>query len=272
MRKYLDAYGSLIIDQFYGIDKDLQVPFVRPRECFVVPSESGKFETKYIRVNMSMDIETTTVEGHSAPYIISISLQRPDEDTFYIIHCKNWKQTQEFLDQCADYYGVGAKHWSKEKKCYVQYDKWHKSRRVLLCLIHNASFEYAFMRQELKFGRGEYDFFSKNSRKMMKATLENGIEFRDTLALTNTKLEIVAKNFCKHKKIKDLDYTVQRNTKTLSKMDDKEFRYINDDVIILNEFENVLFDRFCLPGKKVPLTNTARLLLKVTLADRKSVV
>lgn len=264
MRKYVDAYGSLIIDQFYGIDKDLQVPFVRPRECFVVPSESGKFETKYIRVNMSMDIETTTVDGHSAPYIISISLQRPDEDKFYIIHCKNWKQTQEFFDQCADYYGVGAKHWSKEKKCYVPYDKWHKSRRLLLCLIHNASFEYAFMRQELKFGRGEYDFFSKNSRKMMKATLENGIEFRDTLALTNTKLEIVANNFCKHKKIKDLDYTVQRNTKTLSKMNDKEFRYINDDVIILNEFENVLFDRFCLPGKKVPLTNTARLLLKVT--------
>lgn len=262
MRRYKDDYGSLIIDQFWGIDKDLQVPFVRPRECFVVPSESGKFETKYIRVNCSMDIETTTVDGHSAPYIISISLQRPDEDTFYIIHTRNWDDTQQLFDMLSEYYGVGSKHWSKDEKKYICYDKWHKARRVLLCLIHNASYEFAFCRQELKFGRGEYDFFSKDSRKMMKATLENGIEFRDTLALTNSKLEVVAHNFCRHQKIKDLDYSIPRNTKT--PLPHNDMRYINDDVIILNEFENVLFDRFCIPGKKVPLTNTARLLLKVT--------
>lgn len=262
MRRYKDDYGSLIIDQFWGIDKDLQVPFVRPRECFVVPSESGKFETKYIRVNCSMDIETTTVDGHSAPYIISISLQRPDEDTFYIIHTRNWDDTQQLFDMLSEYYGVGSKHWSKDEKKYICYDKWHKARRVLLCLIHNASYEFAFCRQELKFGRGEYDFFSKDSRKMMKATLENGIEFRDSLALTNSKLEVVARNFCKHQKIKDLDYSIPRNTKT--PLPHNDMRYINDDVIILNEFENVLFDRFCIPGKKVPLTNTARLLLKVT--------
>lgn len=262
MRRYKDDYGSLIIDQFWGIDKDLQVPFVRPRECFVVPSESGKFETKYIRVNCSMDIETTTVDGHSAPYIISISLQRPDEDTFYIIHTRNWNDTQQLFDMLSEYYGVGSKHWSKDEKKYICYDKWHKARRVLLCLIHNASYEFAFCRQELKFGHGEYDFFSKDSRKMMKATLENGIEFRDSLALTNSKLEVVARNFCKHQKIKDLDYSIPRNTKT--PLPSQDMRYINDDVIILNEFENVLFDRFCIPGKKVPLTNTARLLLKVT--------
>lgn len=263
MKKYVDAYGSIIIDQYYGIDENFKVPFVRPRECFVVPSESGKFETKYIRVNLSMDIETTTVEGQSAPYVISMSLQRPDEDKFYIIHCRNWIETQDILDQLAEFYGVGSKRWSKEEKKYVFYDKWHKSRRVLLCLIHNASFEFAFMRQELKFGTGEYDFFSKDSRKMMKATLENGIEFRDTLALTNSNLETLSKNYCKHKKIKDLDYSIPRNTLSLPYMPDNDMRYINDDVIILNEFENVLFDRFCMPGKKVPLTNTARLLLKV---------
>ena len=262
MERYIDEYGSLIIDQYYGVDKNLIVPFVRPRDCFVVPSETGKFETKYIRVNMSLDIETTTVDGHSAPYIISVSLQHPHENKFYIIHCRNWMQLQKILDSISEYYGVGSKHWSREEKKYVEYDKWHKARRVLLCLIHNASYEYAFMRQELKFGRGEYDFFSKDSRKMMKANLENGIEFRDTLALTNSKLEVVARNFCRHQKIKDLDYTVPRHTST--PIDKQEKRYINDDVIILNEFEDVLFDRFCIPGKKVPLTNTARLLLKVT--------
>lgn len=261
MKKYIDAYGSVIVEQFFG--NDLQVPFVRPREVFIVPSESGKFETKYIRLNLSLDIETTTVDGKSAPYIMSVSLNRPDEDIFYIIHCKTWGEVQSLFDQIAEYYGVGAKRWNKEEKKYTFYEKWHKSRRVLLCFIHNASFEFAFMRQELEFGTGEYDFFSKDSRKMMKATLANGIEFRDSLALTNSNLETVAKNYCKHKKIKDLDYSIPRNTLTLPFMPENDMRYINDDVIILNEFENVLFDRFCIPGKKIPLTNTARLLLKV---------
>ena len=248
MEKYIDEYGSMIIDQYFGVDKQLLVPFVRPRDCFVVPSESGKFETKYIRVNMSLDIETTTVEGHSAPYIISVSLQHPHENKFYIIHCRNWMQLQKLLNNISEYYGVGSKHWSREEKKYVEYDKWHKARRVLLCMIHNASYEYAFMRQELKFGRGEYDFFSKDSRKMMKASLENGIEFRDTLALTNSKLEVVARNFCRHQKIKDLDYTVPRHTST--PIDTQEKRYINDDVIILNEFEDVLLTAFVCRGKK----------------------
>lgn len=261
MREYIDEYGSTIIDQFFEPGKNIRVPFVKPREVFVVSSESGKFETKYIRLNMSLDIETTTVDGYSAPYIMSLSLQRPHEDKFYTIHCRNWKQMQILLDQIAEYYGVGAKRWSKNTKKYETYEKWHKSRRVLLCFIHNASYEYAFCRQELNFGRGEYDFFSKDSRKMMKATLANGIEFRDSLALTNCKLETVANNYCKHKKIKDLDYHVKRNTKTPLPSD--SMRYINDDVIILNEFEDVIFDRFCIPGKKIPLTNTARLLLKV---------
>ena len=50
MEKYIDEYGSLIIDQYFGVDKQLLVPFVRPRDVFAVPSESGKFETRYIRV------------------------------------------------------------------------------------------------------------------------------------------------------------------------------------------------------------------------------
>ena len=61
MIKYIDKYGSTIFDYEYRIDKQsLKVPFIRPRDVFSVPSESGKFETRYIRLNMSLDIETTT--------------------------------------------------------------------------------------------------------------------------------------------------------------------------------------------------------------------
>ena len=98
---------------------------------------------------------------------MTFCLNRPDEDTFYIYHCRNWGDCQKFLDDVSDQYGVGPKHWSKDEKKYIPYGKWHKARRVLLCYIHNASYEFAFCRQELKFARGEYDFFSKNSRKMI---------------------------------------------------------------------------------------------------------
>ena len=262
MEIYKDDYNCLIIDQDYPEDcYRMKFPFVRPRDCFVVPSDSGKFETKYIRLNMSLDIETTTIEGKSAPYIMTLSLNVPHEDIFYTYHCRSWAAVQSFMDDVAVRYGVGQKRWSKDEKKYINYDKWHKGRRVLLCYIHNASYEFAFCRQELKFARGEYDFFSKNSRKMMKANLENGIEFRDSMALSNSSLIQLSHDFTRHKKIKDLDYRKARNTKT--KISRNERRYINDDVIILNEYEDKIFDEFCRPNKKVPLTNTARLLLRL---------
>lgn len=261
--KYRDEYDSIIHDFFFDRDKDkLYVPFVRPSEVFRVPSKRGKFETRYIRLNMSLDIETTKVGEFSAPYIMTISLNRPDEDIFYCYHFRNWDEVQLFMDEVALHYGVGLKFWDKNNKQYSEYTGFKKNRRVLLCFIHNASFEFAFCRSELKFANGKYDFFAKESRKMMKANLANGIELRDSLALTNCGLELLSKQFTKHKKIKDLDYSIPRNTKTpLSR--NKEMRYINDDCIILNEFETYLFTNMCVPGKKIPLTNTARLLLKV---------
>lgn len=262
MQKYIDEYNSVIYECHFAEEKSkIYVPFVRPRDVFEVPSENGKFTTKYIRLNMSLDIETTTREGLSAPYIMTISLNVPGEDIFYLYHFRSWADVQEFCDGIAEHYGVGSKFWNKGEKKYTEYAHFKRSKRVLLCYIHNASFEFAFCRQELNFGSGKYDFFTKDARKMMKATLENGIEFRDSMALTNSNLETLSNNFCKHKKLKDLDYSKQRNT--LTTLDRKEYRYINEDCIILNEFETTMFDRMCIPGKKIPLTNTARQLLKV---------
>lgn len=262
MLQYKDEYNSTIYDYNYPEDSSrLYVPFVRPRDVFISYSESGRFETRYIRLNMAIDIETTTRDGLSAPYIITISLNRPGEDIFYCYHFRNWKDTQEFLDAVSEHYGVGSKKWSKEEGRYINYDKWKRKKRVLLCYCHNLSYEFSFCRGELNFGRGEYDFFTKDARKCMKATLANGIELRDSMALTNSNLETLSRNYCKHHKIKDLDFSKQRNTKT--PISDQERRYINDDVIILNEFETVLINNMCIEGKKIPLTNTARLLLKV---------
>ena len=266
MRTYIDSYGSKVLEFDYPQD-DVEIPAVKPSDVFSVLSTSSKFVTKYIRVNMSMDIETTTVdvngEKYSVPYIITTSLQLPHTDEFYVIHTRNWKDTQDLYDEISKMYGVGTKYWSKSKKQYVSYGEYARSRRILLCFVHNLSYEFSFCRKEFKFADDEYGFFSKDSRKAMKATLADGIDLRDSSALTNSSLEQLSKMFTKHKKVKDLDYKKIRNTKT--PLDDTERRYINDDVIILNEFEDVYFDMFCVEGYQPPLTNTARLLLQVRM-------
>lgn len=261
---YIDRYGSCIYDYFLDSSaiKSCWLPFVKPSACFDVPSKRGNFRTRYVQLMCSLDIETTTKGDYSAPYIMTVGLNIPGEDTFYNYHLRSWEDVQALFDRISTKYGLGNKRFNKDKKCYVEYEgKRSKAKRVLLCFIHNASYEFAFMRSELKFAKGEYDFFTKDSRKMMKAALENGVEFRDSMALTNSSLQQLAKMYTKHQKIKDLDYTKQRHTH--SKLDPDELRYINDDTIILNEFEKFYFDKMCMPGQKIPMTNTARLLLKV---------
>lgn len=258
---YKDEQGSIVVENQYP-GNTIPLPFIKPSEVHEVVSENG-FKTKYVKVNISLDIETTKVytdEGvRSVPYIISVCISKPGEDVFYVYHMKTWQDTQKLLNEIAEKYGLGAKHWNKNAKKYVK-NKGFKSRRTALCWIHNASYEFAFCRTELSFAGGEYGFFSKDSRKMMKADLANGIQFRDSMALTNSSLQQLSKMYTKHKKEKDLDYDKPRHTST--PLTDKERRYINEDVIILCEFGTVFWERFCIPGKTPPLTNTARLLQK----------
>ena len=253
MRYYYDHLNSLILEFNYP-DDALALQFPKEEPSFDVQRKvkGGKISTtKYIRVNMALDIETTTVFMFSVPYIITISLHHPGTDQFYVYHVRNWEQCQKLLDIIAEHYKTG-------------HNKKTRTRKVLLCLVHNLSFEFYFCRHELEFDFSQWGFFAKEKRKCMKALLKNGIEFRDSLALTNCSLQQLSKMYTKHKKKKDLDYSKQRNT--LTPMDDQEYRYINEDCIILNEFEDIFFDKFCMPGERPPLTNTARLLLKVKKA------
>lgn len=224
---------------------------------------SGKMHNYYVRINMALDIETTVqcIDGsyYSVPYIITICLAAPESDIRFIYKCKNWSDTQALLDKISAFYGLGAKKWDKSSKSWVDCET---NNRRLLCFVHNLSFEFAFCRSELKFSKDEYAFFTKEKRKAITATLENGIELRDSMALTNSSLAQLGKMYTKTQKMKgDLDYSIQRHTHT--KRTKKEERYIDNDVLVLAEFGDVYFDKMCKPFKRPPLTNTARLLLKV---------
>ena len=224
---------------------------------------AGKLHNYYIRINMALDIETTRTEingeYYSVPYIITIGLSAPGAPVRFIYQCRNWEDAQGLMDKISAFYNLGCKKWDKTNKCWVECET---NNRRLLCWVHNLSYEFSFCRTELKFAKGEYDFFTKEPRKALSATLENGIELRDSEAMTNSSLAQLAKMYCTTQKmVNDLDYTVPRHTHT--QLNAQELRYIDNDVLILLEFGDVYFTRMCKPLKRPPLTNTARLLLDV---------
>ena len=229
---------------------------------------AGKIHNYYVRINAALDIETTKQnvggEWYSVPYVITLALCAPHAQVRYIYTLKNWKDLQSLLDMISHYYGLGAKKWDPKIKRWVDCET---NNRRLLCFVHNLSFEFAFCRTELEFARDEYSFFTKEPRKAMSATLANGVELRDSEALTNSSLAQLAKMYCRTKKMKgDLDYDIQRHTH--SKLSKQEQRYIDNDVLILLEFSDAYFEKMCLPGKRPPLTNTARLNLRVEAQAR----
>lgn len=224
---------------------------------------SGKTHNYYIRVNMALDIETTRqqINGdwYSVPYVITIGLAVPHAPIRFLYKVRSWKDAQELMNKIAAFYGLGAKKWDNIAGAWVECET---NNRRLLCWVHNLSFEFAFARTELEFAHDEYSFFSKEPRKAITATLTNGVELRDSEALTNSSLAQLAKMYCHTKKMKgDLDYNKPRHTH--SKRTAKEERYIDNDVLILLEFGDFYFENMCKPNKRPPLTNTARLLLDV---------
>lgn len=224
---------------------------------------TGKTNNYYVRINAALDIETTKQEikgsYYSVPYVITLALCAPHAKIRYIYKCKNWTALQSLLDSVSDFYGLGHKKFNPQSKAWEDNEKYN---RKLLCFVHNLSFEFAFCRTELNFAKDEYSFFTKEPRKAITATLENGVELRDSEALTNSSLAQLAKMYCHTRKMKgDLDYQIQRHTHT--KRTKLEERYIDNDVLILLEFGDAYFERMCMPGKRPPLTNTARLNLKV---------
>ena len=79
MRYYYDALNSLILEFDYPKD-ELALQFPKDEPSFDVRRKikgNNYATTKYLRVNLALDIETTTVFMFSVPYIITVSLHHP---------------------------------------------------------------------------------------------------------------------------------------------------------------------------------------------------
>ena len=105
-----------------------------------------------------------------------------------------------------------------------------KNERYIIW-VHNLSFEFQFMKDWIKFS----DVFARKSHNVIKCVYKN-IEFRDTLALSNCKLEKLAINekLPVQKASGDLDYSLIRHQS--SRLDSVEENYVDLDVVVLAEY------------------------------------
>lgn len=94
--------------------------------------------------------------------------------------------------------------------------------------VHNLSFEFQFMKDWMKLT----EVFARKSHNVIRCVYRN-IEFRDTLALSNCKLERLAKNenLPVKKLVGDLDYDLVRHRMT--PLTDEEMQYLYHDTEIV---------------------------------------
>ena len=185
-----------------------------------------------IPVSAAFDIEATNDSNTRAAYMYVWQLYL--NGTVYI--GRTWNEFFELLDDIAYYFKTSPK-----RKLYI--------------FIHNMAYEMAFLLPRLLVAEKLKKVFAKEKHKPIEVVLNNGIVFRDTLALTNMSLSNLAKNYTKTQKlVGELDYNLPRNSHTM--LSTEEIHYCVNDVQILGEYADQLHAEYTLNKQKIPLTST----------------
>lgn len=126
----------------------------------------------------------------------------------------------------------------------------------LIIFIHNLKYEWQFMRKHLT-----QNFITKpfllDDRSPGSVILDECIEYRDSLLLSQVSLEETAKTYCKTQKLPDFDYNIKRNKEYAKQMTDRELEYCANDVIILCEYYKYYIENVVKINNFFPLTQTS---------------
>lgn len=116
--------------------------------------------------------------------------------------------------------------------------------------VHNLSFEFQFMKDWMKMT----EVFCRKAHNVIRCVYRN-IEFRDTLALSNCKLEKLAKNekLPVSKLVGDLDYNLIRHYKTEMTKEEMQYLY-NDTEIVAYYIEKKIKEYGTI--SEIPMTST----------------
>ena len=132
--------------------------------------ESTRQGIRYLEIPAAFDIETTTIsECTDRPYAFMYHWQFCLDDE--VVFGRTWEEFSTLLSTLSTRMNLN-----------------NKTRLVVWC--HNLPFEFQFMRRFLHIT----DSFVKEEYKPLKIVTAEGIEFRDSLALSNMSLEKFCKN------------------------------------------------------------------------------
>lgn len=189
----------------------------------------------YYRIYCGFDCETTTDReaGRSYMYIWQFSINKN------VVRGRTYEEFIQFLSDIKTILQPSASH-------------------RLLVFDHNMGFEFSHFGRWLDLHDSRQNFF-KDQRTPLKLTHDDFIEFRDSMALVGgDSLAGLAKDYTNTQKCKgDLDYDIPRNRYT--QLDENENGYVDNDVLILSEFSEYVFNTILSEYTKLPLTQTGLL-------------
>ena len=209
----------------------------------LVNIKKGKNAISYHQVYSGFDIETTQLlnNKHAYMYHWQISINN------YVIFGRKWKEFVELLELLKEYLELS------------------ESKRLIIW-VANLSFEFAFFRKWVNVTH----IFAKEMQKPLLVEIDNCIEFREALSISGGSLAYLAKNYTITQKMTgDLDYSIMRNSKT--QLSETELQYCYNDVKILSEWSEYIFEKYIIPEKYIPLTKTAIVRKKVKKGVTKEV-
>ena len=198
-----------------------------PTQCRKKGNQSTSQRYYYKDLITAFDIETTYIE-------------EIDQSVMYI-----WQW--QFGDKCT----VIGRTWY-EMRCFINELKEHLDGNRLVIFVHNLSFEFQYLSGVFSFA--PEDVFCMDSRKILKATLNDAFEFRCSYLQTNMSLGAFCEKMGVHSYKLKMNYKKKRFWYT--DLTPKELAYCINDVRGLVEAISIEMKRDNDNLYTIPLTST----------------
>lgn len=221
----VDTVEGVRLETVYGID---ELSYLGKQiECDVshkwefMPGEEKRRRITYLEIPCAFDIETTNI--YEKDERGNITGKRPYSYMYHWQFClddqvcfgRTWKDFRKLMYNLRRRMGLSA------------------DGVRLVVYVHNLSFEFQHFRRFVNV----IDSFCKEPYKPLKILLDNGVEFRDSYALSNMTLA----KFCEneqgviHYKLSGEDYDYSKIRTAETKLTEKEDAYCYNDVRGLSE-------------------------------------
>lgn len=189
-------------------------------------------------MSISFDIETTKIYVDETPYTFMYIWQVGINGT--AIYGRTWEDLKDFLTRFND--DIIKTHQYARNKNGVK----HKCKVQFFGMIHNIAYEWAFCKGNMR--EHVEEVFLKEVRQPLYFDV-CGVRFIDSYQITRMSLAKLAKTYTKTQKlVGDLDYNIERSH--LTELTEQELAYCENDVVILNEYQDYYISTFLKSGIK----------------------